>query len=108
MSLLTPTAFKTLPEHFLNDLLFLRGQRDAIARYLSIILSNEEDDGLIEQIVTYQSANSAYHRLKRSINSHWGNARYGFPHFTADAMDALYLVSIRIARIERERCHIEI
>lgn len=103
MNILSSRSFETLPRELSENLLFLRGQRDHLAREIaSVIVGSPERIGkLLDDIATYNNPQSAFGQLRFDLVQMPG----GISHI--DALEALLKVSVRIARIEREQCGID-
>ena len=93
--------WKNLEEPARNSLGYLRGLRDAIAADLLSYDPVADAEKLMEELLTYRYPTSSYRRLKDGLIR-----REYF--LQIEALDLLNAIVRRIARIEREKCGIEL
>lgn len=98
----TLTTFKTLPPELSRNLLFLRGQREGLAR--DLIASADFAEQWLNQIATWsESAHSAFQHFKTALR----NDRSVYA-YDSERLEVFFLISQRIARIERQICNVPI
>ncbi len=98
---LTRVEFECLREPQASSLLYLRGERDKLARELAFEFDTEIKSAWIDDIISYRAPNSGRaHAEKHLID----NRRFD----TIKDLDVLYRLSLRIAKLERLACGIPI
>lgn len=96
------TIFKTLPPELSHNLLFLRGQREGLAR--DLIACADLAEKWLNQIATWsECAHSAFQSFKNTLC----HDRFGSP-YDLERLEIFFLISQRIARIERQICNVPI
>jgi len=97
-----PTNFEMFSETQVNSLTFLRAARDVLAEHLEMELNTSKAAEWINDLVNWEGPWSAFNHMKARIMD--DNPRYITRKY--EELELLRRIVFRIARLEREGCHV--